>query len=581
MRGATTLVGIRGSYVFGDYFEMLGLRPAAGRLLGAADSLDGAEPVAVISHAFWRREFGGSSEIIGTAVTVSIAWAPWADGSVTIVGVAPRGFDGVNADVRADIWMPRSRSNVYSNMMGRLRDGATLSEAQAEADVLWASVSGEDSEIPRGYLSGKIVVERGASGYSSLRPEFYEPLLVLTGTTMLVLLVASANLGSLLLVRGASRRREIGIRLAMGTSRPRVVAHLLSESLVIGALGVVLGVVFAYWGGRLLVGYLPPESTFVPEGAMDFRVFAFTTLVSFGSVLAAGVPSAIAATRLDPNAILQGADSGSGGKVGALHRFVVAPQVAFSLVLLVVAGLFANTLGNLRNVDLGFDFKTVVQLRVELLNPQAIVPAERGDRIVDRIASLPGVRSVTSYHYSHGLFNESSSPVPFEVEGFDSSEGVPFADVFRVGAGFFETVGIEIVAGRGFRPENALSPERANVTSETERVGFEPTVEFPPGTLSKRAPSATRTSLHGLPDRNPVTIVCGGRRTAGSLENRKKAVFHRARRPCPGNRINGATIQSLPVRLVDENRICHAGMPGELLQADTFEVSGGLSITIF
>ncbi len=457
-----------GIFVSGNYFQTLGVEPAAGRVLNADDDKrEGASPYVVLSYDFWQRRFGGG-KAVGKAVRVN-------GEPMEIVGIAQRGFAGVEVGVNPDFFMPilmrtavqhrggwNNRHNSWLTLMGRLKPGTDIRQLEAELSVIYKQQEDDDRRTapdPRFVNSASPVrLLRGAQGYSRLRATLEKPLVVLMWVVGLVLLIACANLANLLLARAASRRREIAVRLAVGATRRRLVGQLLTESILLSVIGGVAGLIVSALSMRALVGLIPYRGATAVSLSLspDMRLLAFTFVVSVLTGLMFGLAPAIQAARTDFAPTLKDDGSmGSGAGRFNIRKALVAVQVALSLLLLIGSGLFLRTLRNLRDLDPGFRPENVLVVDV--------APARNGyqpqrvrdyyERLRDAVASGPGMRSVSLASItplSGSRWNDSVN-----VEGYQWKPGEqPYIDMNAVSPRFFETMGIPIVFGRDFRAED-------------------------------------------------------------------------------------------------------------------------------
>ena len=447
----------------GNFFDVVGLPPAAGRLVGVEDDRPSAPPAAVISYGYWERRFGLSPDAIGKVITVNSY-------PVTIVGVTSGSYAGVQVPGgRApDVHLPLALNEFLSGalplnqatflwleVMGRLKPGTTAVQVRDNLNGAFraALLSGMDA-----YLDGlsederslsrnqgrstvpELHVESGSRGAYDPRPTVTRDSKLLGWVVALLLVIVCANVANLLLSRGATRAPEIAVRLSIGATRSRLVRQLVTEGLLLSAIGGALGLVVAYWTRRLL-----PHGQDAP---LDARVLSFVALLCVVTAIAFSLVPALSATRLELSASLkQSARHGSGYR-STLGRGLLALQVALSVALLTGAGLFLNTLRNLRSVDVGFDPTNILLFR---LDPR--LSGYEGERmsifyeqVRDRLASLHGVRSAAFSHISF-LTGRSGIRTAHFVHRDDGGTDV---HVMVVSPEFFETLGIQLLAGRVF-----------------------------------------------------------------------------------------------------------------------------------
>jgi len=442
------------SYVSGNYFETLGVGVAAGRVLvDSDDRKPGGSQVAVLSYGGWQRWFAGNLNAIGRKVEVS-------GYPLEIVGIAERGFGGVFNGRPADVFVPvtmypliaphsapvwNTPNMDWLSVMGRLKPGVSIEEAQAGLRVLWPraieAVNGAGK--PRKFdHEDPIAVTPGAHGVSSGSRAAMDPLEALLIATGLVLLIASANVANLLLARAAGRRKEIAVRTALGATRVRLVRQLLTESLVLAAMGGVAGMALAY-GSVVAIAkasLVGPDLRFRP----GLAVAAFSVAITVVTAVLFGLAPALRATRMDVR----------GARI-RLGKLLIAGQTALSLALLVGAGLFIRTLHNLESVDLGFEREGVVIVDVDAVNVGYSGHRLRlfYDRLLERARGLRGVRSASLAAMTPmGMYQIATS---FAAEGYQPRPGErQIAYSNPVTEGYFTTLGIPILLGRDFEPRD-------------------------------------------------------------------------------------------------------------------------------
>jgi putative ABC transport system permease protein len=479
---------VNGDLVSGTFFDVLGLRAPVGRLFTAEDDkTPGGHPVVVLGYGFFQRRFGGDAKIVGQGVLVN-------GHPMTVVGVSPAGFRGVEVGDSVDVFVPlMMQAQVipswqrgigdwrvrWLTVMARLRDGVSLDEARAEVGVLYRQLLLEDAQhletkserFRTAFLEKQLHLLPGGRGTSALRDQSRTPLLVLMGMVGLVLLIACANVANLLLARASARQKEIALRLALGASRGRLVRQLLAESLVLSVAGGALGILFASWTGELLLRALPfDQASQVLSAQADLRVGAFALALSLATALIFGLAPAFQSTRLElAHTLKNEAASLLGGS--APFRFrkgLVVAQVALSLLLLVGAGLFTRSLMNLGALNPGFEPEHVLGFSV---NPT--LNDYKGERrlsvlkqILDEVAAEPGVRSVSLSDIALMANDDSSSTV--QVEGYTAKDDENMNPKnANVAPGFFNTLGVRLVAGRDFSPADGPEAPKVAVVNET------------------------------------------------------------------------------------------------------------------
>ena len=469
-----------GVYVTGDYYRVLGITPAVGRLLQPADDRAGETP-AVLNYDYWQRRFSASPGVIGAPVTLN-------GRAFTIVGVEPAGFHGTEAGRPYDIVIPMRAIEVLQEgrplwdeafatwiyIMGRLKPGATLSEAEAEAKTIFAQVGVDAARTPvetRLARENQLRLESAATGNESdLRHEYERPLRLLLIVLVVVLVLASLNVATLLLSRSDARQREITTRLALGAGRARIVRQLLTESLVLATLAGAIGLALASWGSHLLLRMAVPSRDRLPlDLTLDLRLLAFVGGVTALTCLLFGLLPAIRSTST--RRLLTNRQIGGGRQRRTLDRALVVSQVALSLVLLMGAGLFLRTLAQLWSQDTGYDRRNVLMFSVDARlagKTGADVPATYR-RLLDALATVPGVRRATvsavrpvsdSYY-----FISSVRRVGDKILSNEQRIRVAFNNV---APGYFGTLGIPLVAGRDFDDRDL--PETPKVAIISERM---------------------------------------------------------------------------------------------------------------
>jgi len=482
---------VQREFVSGNYFEVLGVRAAVGRLLTDEDNrIPHAHPVVVLSYDFWRSRFSLDPGVLGRVLMVG-------EQPLTVVGVARPGFRGVEVDHRADLWTPIMMSptdltNPRLNwlwMLARSRPGVPRSQIQAAVNTILrqhlASVYGgtPDSFWRRQAMEQRIEVRAGGIGVSRLRDQFGKPLTVLMAAVALTLLIACANVANLLLARGAARRREIALRIALGATRQRIVRQWLIESLLLVLLGSALGVLFALWGERYILMFLPPGSADTLTVAPDSTVLGFTVCISLLSAILFGLAPALRSTGLDPGmALKEGASQPPRRGLGiGLRKALVVVQVALSMVLVMLAGLFAHSLAGLRSVNPGFLNQNVMTFWLDY--PSAWKPADKDrlrERLLNRVASLPGVVSFSCGN--PGPYQGSSFSAGIRVPGSLRTMKEPASVAFQdVGPAYFTTIGSPPLRGRELEASDTGATRKVAVVNESFVREFFPGIADPAG----------------------------------------------------------------------------------------------------
>ncbi len=443
-------------YASGNYFDLLGLRPAIGRFFMATEEAAGAQPVAVISHDLWRTRFAFDPGIAGRPITI--------DGTpYTVVGVAPAGFRGLDTVMRADLWVPvgmfgaerlaDSRFN-WLRVVGRRKPGVPLETIGAAADTIYCaelySKGSLNSPWRKIELAMRAHADSATAGISILRDRFKEPLRVLMALVGMLLMIASANVANLMLARGSARQREMALRLSIGASRVRLVRQCLTEGFLVAAIGGVLGLAFAIAGSGALVAFLPAGDNVTPLNVRpDGTVLLFTAIVSLGSALVFALVPAFRATRVDPGPCLKegGAVRGTPTRLG-LGKALVAFQVTLSLVLLVGAGLFVRTLRSLRTIDPGFRQENVIVFWLDLPKQYKSEDAKELQRkFLDRLPAVPGVLNASCASLGPYMSGKASSEVTIDTPAGPKQA---YVDQQYATPAYFATLGIPLLRGRVF-----------------------------------------------------------------------------------------------------------------------------------
>jgi predicted permease len=461
-----------GELVSGSYFPVLGVGTAAGRLFGPGDDrAPGGHPLVVLSHGYWSSRFSRDPGVIGRTLIVN-------NHALTVIGVAQEGFSGIDVGATTQLFVPMAmkaemapgylRNNVTSRrarwvqVFGRLKPGVTAEQAQARLQPYFHSIIEMEVKEPAfakasaytksQFLRGQLTVLSGSQGWSGMRRGLTRPLWVLMALVAGVLLIACANVANLLVARAAARQREIAIRLAIGASRGRVVQQLLVESLLIALVGGVAGLGLAMGAiAPLLALLVPAEQQVAISPSLDLRLFAFAFGVTVVTGVLFGLVPALQATRPRlATTLKQESGSVAGGGL-RLRKALVVVQVALSLLLLIGAGLFIRSVNKLMTVDLGFRNEQIVAFSLDPgLNGYTNARArELYETLLSRLRARPGVESAAFSAVS--LLVGGSWDQWVTVEGYKTAETETIDPYFNaISPGYFQTLGIPILAGRDF-----------------------------------------------------------------------------------------------------------------------------------
>jgi predicted permease len=469
----------------GNFYETLGITAVAGRIFNRDDDRIGGGAqglVAVISHASWLRRFGGDPSAVGRPLRI--------DGrTFTIVGVTPRGFSGVAPGLAPEITIPlttlqdadglRSHSSSWVHLLGRLRDGLSVSEADAALQAFWPSVleATTPSTMPADrramYLGRRTELHEGHAGYSRVRNQFEEPLWMLLAMVGLLTAVACASAANLLFARGLARRKEIAVRLAIGAGRGRLVRQMVTEAAVWTIVAACVGVGLAAWGGAALVAMMSThESPIVLDVTPNWRVLTFALALAFATAVVAAVVPALRATRLDPCAALRGVGPAAGGwpRRWSLAKTLVAAQVALTIVLLVGAGLFVRSLLRILSEEAGFERDRVL---VVATDPTAAGYGDERltgfyDRLLERLRAVPGIEAASLSEYPPISDQDGAWTQSVEVDGVPlAPETTRYVHFNAISPGYFRTLGMRVVAGRDFGVHDDGSATRVVAINES------------------------------------------------------------------------------------------------------------------
>jgi predicted permease len=470
---------VRGGFVSPNYFPALGVHPVLGRLIGPDDDSPGSPAnVAVVSWSYWRNRFHSDPSIVGTQINDAAR-------PLTIIGVAPQGFVGLQPANPQDIWLPltahqpgnATTAQYWLKLAARLKPGVSIDQARGEMNVLWQWTLDQEFKANNDATvrEWKIEVQPARAGLSHLRDQFGRPALVLMAIVALLLLIACANIASLLLARGSARRREIAVRVSLGAGRLRLLRQGLTESVLLSASGALFGILLANWGAGILVGIIGSGRERIElQARPDFVVLLFTAAIALLTGILFGLAPAWQTFRSAPISFLRESARAGETRGGRLFgKSLVVAQVALSVALLSAAGLFVGHLSQLQHLDLGFQRDHV--LLVNLNTAGSGYDGERLSRanqeLLGRLEAIPGVRSATlcGYFPMAGV----GAMRPATVEGYQAKPGERrFLSQNWVAPHYFATFGIPLLMGRDFSFEDQGRPRVAIVNQTLVRYFF-------------------------------------------------------------------------------------------------------------
>jgi predicted permease len=476
-----------GMFVSGSYFQLLGQQPALGRLLTLADDQTiGAHYVAVLSHRYWETQLGSDPSILNEQIVVN-------GKALTVIGVAPRDFEGTTKTTRPDVYVPISmrselttrtgrmdnRRSYWVYVFGRLKPNVTMEQAQSAINLVYRPII-NDVEVPlqeglseqtmAQFKAKQIVLSEGYRGQADIHEEAKTPLAMLFAVTGIVLLIACANIANLLLARGAGRATEMAVRLSIGAQRRHVMVQLLTESVILAFIAGVVSLLFARWTLALLASVLPPDASQFLDFGLSWPVVAFSLLLSLGTGLLFGLYPALHSTRKDLlTAIRAGSGQPSGARAASRFRTsLVTVQIALAMTLLTSAGLFIKSLHNVSRVDLGLNIDNMVTFSIspELNGYDTTRSGQLFLRVEEALKALPGVSAVSSSMVP--LLGGSNWGTDVAVEGFRGGPDIDSNARFNeVGPGYFKTLGVQLLAGREFTDADVVGRPAVAVVNET------------------------------------------------------------------------------------------------------------------
>lgn len=481
------IVNDQGLLVSHDYFAVLGLSPEVGRLIDRRDEPSARESaVAVLSYSFWQNRFGGNRDVVGSTVTVNGT-------ALTVIGVAPERFSGTTIGVDPAIYVPLTlawvvqpglgndenyRGYHWLHVFGRLRDDVSISQAEASLSALYNSIindveapmwTASDDALER-FRNSSIYLEPGALGQSARRDGMRRPLAMLLGLSLLVLSIVCANIAGLSLARGATREGEIAVRVSIGATRWRLVQQLLTEMLVLAVVGGLLSLPVSVLTLQALATLLPPSQSGFVTGGIDTTAGLFAVVVTLVTMLIFGLAPALRRSRSSVALALSGTAARlSGGRERLVFwKSMATAQVALAVVLLVLSGLFIQSIRNIARVDIGMEIDSVVTFSVfpSLNGYSQDQIADFYRRLDEELSTEPGIQSVSSALVP--LLSSSRFVRSLTMEGEEAgTDRDSFTDYNTVSEDFFSTFSLPIIAGRGFAASDVEGSAQVAIVNES------------------------------------------------------------------------------------------------------------------
>jgi len=471
LTGVAAPVNLRSAVVSPDLFATLGVRPQLGRWFVGEEEKPGIR-AAIVNHGLWQRQFGGDPNIVGRAVTLN-------GKQFNVVGVMPAGFQYPIEAEPVEVWVTSSidgeksdpkepaqneqRGAHFLQAVGRLKPGVTLEQARAEMNVIGANLEKQypDSNTRHGV---KLIPY-----HNDLVHDYSEALWLILGAVGCVLLIACANVANLLLARATARYKEIAVRAALGANRRRVIRQLLTESLLLGLGGGLLGLLLAWWGTAALIRLIPEDVPRLAEINIDGWVFGFTLLISVMTGVVFGLAPALQASKVELTEAMKEGSRGAGGGRGRLRGALVVAEIAIALVVLIGAGLLLQTFRRLQQVDLGFDTHNILTATVELPDaryPKPELATAFYRTLLDRVKAMPGVEGVSAV-VPQPLSGDMMM-ISFDIEGRNIPKGERPVSHFRsISLDYFSVMKIPLLAGRAFTERDDPHSPGVVIVNET------------------------------------------------------------------------------------------------------------------
>ena len=482
-----------GVMISGSYFPVLGVAPAIGRLIGPGDDrAPGESDVVVLSHALWQSRFDSRASVLEETLTIN-------GRPMKVIGVAPSGFEGTTAGIRPHVFVPitmrtfmepafradlDNRRSYWTYLFARLKPGVTIDQAALAVNQPYRRLLNEvDAPLQKGmsdatlerFRNKEILLADGRRGQSTIAQETSAPLTALLGVTVLVLVIACANIANLLLARSSARAGEMAVRLSIGAGRRHLIGQLLLESCLLALAGGAMGLLFARWTLAFITSMLPGDDVSMIDLSVNSTVLLFTAGLSMATGLAFGLFPALHSTRPNLVTSLKGQAGHTGASRGArwFRTSLATSQIALSMLLLAVAGLFIKSLANISRVDLG--------VRTDRLVTFGVAPVLGGytneqsrqffNRIADELRAAPGVRSVAESRVPLLAGNNWGTNVT--VQGFDAGPDTDTHSMYNeIGPDFFQTMGIPVLAGREFSASDGQGAPKVAIVNEAFATKF-------------------------------------------------------------------------------------------------------------
>jgi putative ABC transport system permease protein len=482
---------LQGRLVSAEFFSTLGIKRLLGRDFLAEEDSPGAAPAAILSYGFWQRRFGADPDVLGKQLTLN-------NQSFTVVGITPANFQyGLEADVTVPFGLQTQRfsrrgADPGTDVVARLKPHVSQQQGETDLNMVAARLEQQYPETNKGR---RVLL---TPLHESFVGDVRQPLLILLGAVGLVLLIACANVANLLLVRTSARQKEMAVRVALGASRATLVRQLMTESVLLAALGAVLGILLAFWGTSFIAAQLPNGIPRLQEADVDAPVLIFTIAVSLLTGLLFGLAPALQASRPSLTEGLKEGERGSSGRRQRLRSVLVVGEVALTLTLLVGAGLLIQSFRRVLEVDPGFKPQNLLTMQISVNKPNGEQNGQQVanffEQLQQNVRNLPGVKSVA---VSNGIPFGSTNFPPFLIEGRAETENKPSGLRYHVSPAYFQTMGIELIKGRLFAAEDTPATPSVAIIDEVLARRFFPN-ENPLGQRLKVSADAPGIEIVGI-----------------------------------------------------------------------------------